>query len=66
MDLHSEFKTIKMISTKTYEIALVEMVNGQYCVAYEQNEKFIVSELVKDYHTADYMFESKLQDLEGN
>jgi hypothetical protein len=55
-----------MISTTTFEIVLLELVSGEYCVAYEQNEKVTISEPVRDFNVANHMFEIKLQELEGN
>lgn len=63
-------KTIKQISTKNYEIAIVELPDGRYCVFYghpeDDFEKYTSSEPMYDYKLASYMFDLKLRELEGH
>ncbi len=66
MKVYRSMKTIKMIGTKNFCIELVQLGDSRYVVGYEANGIAKVSEPMKDYKTASYMFDVKLQDLEGN
>lgn len=58
-------KTIKLISTKKYELGLFELPNGQYVVMYELNDgKVTISENIQQYSAASYLFDIKLEELE--
>ena len=63
-------KTIKSIETSKYEIALIELPDGRYCVFYgrpqDSFERYTASEEFRDYNIAAYMFDLKLMELEGN
>lgn len=59
-------KTIKMICTKTYEVVLVEMSTGYYRVVCEVLGKVETSDVMWDYKTASFVFDTKVQALEGN
>jgi len=56
---------IKQINMKNFELALIETDAG-YSVLYETALEDFKSENVLDYNTASYLFDLKLQDLEGN
>lgn len=63
---------IKSIATKVYDLRLYE-VHGQYqivCYPPTVEEPYetapIVSELLADYKTADFLFDLKYIELEGN
>jgi hypothetical protein len=68
--MNALIKTIKQISTSKYEIAIIELPDGRYCVFYGRPEdpldKYTASEEFRDYNIASYMFDIKLQELEGN
>jgi hypothetical protein len=61
-------ETIKSITTKRFEIKLVQSKSGLYYVAYNAKglEKPVTSESIKDLQIAMLCFEIKLQELEGN
>jgi hypothetical protein len=65
LELLSDEKLIKMISTTTYELALVEDVYG-YFVAYSKNGEAHYGTPFKDYHLCSAVFEDIHQELEGN
>ena len=58
--------TIKSVGNNHFTLELVELDSGMYCVRFEANEKMHFSEKILDYNTASYMFDLKLQELEGN
>lgn len=56
---------IKSIQAKHYTITLYEVEKG-YQIEYESsNTGYRASEIILDYHSADFLFEIKLQELEG-
>lgn len=60
--------TLKSIGTKRYEVELVEVDSGQYCIKthiYSQ-EKIDFSELIRDYNVATHIFDAKVKKLEGD
>lgn len=57
-------KTIKKVETKNFEIQLIETDAG-YTVLYENAVQGGESENTLDYNTASFLFDLKLQDLEG-
>lgn len=60
-------KTVKSIHTKRYSVELVK-VNELYYIRYEKSvihgEK--LSEAIKDYSLASYLFDLKLNEFEGH
>ena len=56
---------IKSIETKTYEISLYEVLNGFQVEYISEETGFKASEILKDYRTADYIFDLKCQELQG-
>jgi hypothetical protein len=63
----SNVKTIKSISTKTYDLALVELPDGQYCIVHGRpyGGEFTYREPIKAYNVAAILFDMKLEELEG-
>ena len=61
-------KTIKSIGTNRFEIELVEVDSGKYCIKTHiyNEEKVDFSELINDYNNAAYLFDIKVRELEGN
>jgi len=61
-------KTIKKITTRRYEIVLVQLESGAYRIAYEgtMTDEPNISEPIDDYKTASMLFDLKLQELEGH
>ena len=59
---------IKSVTTPRFEIILIQLSSGQYCVGYERpsDEKPTLSEPITDLGMAMHMFEIKLRELEGN
>lgn len=58
---------IKEISTPKYQIILSQTEDGYYYVSYHNILEFdAISEPIKDYKTAAYLFDLKLQELEGH
>jgi hypothetical protein len=60
-----KMKTIKKIETNRYDLALLEADDG-YTVCYTTKVEKVKSENIIDYSTASYLFDLKLQELEGN
>jgi len=71
---NSEYKVIKAVQTPRFEVALIELTGGYYRVlstkllpnVADEDQKPDVSETIVDYLTASYMFDLRVQDLEGN
>lgn len=61
-------KQIKSFAGPKFEIGMYELPNGEYIVAYITvvSERPNVSENIKDYKTAAFMFDLKLRELEGH
>jgi hypothetical protein len=59
-------KTIKLLCTKKYEIALMQTEAGRYVVKYETDSIDAESGPYDDLKTADFVYEEILQDLQGN
>ena len=64
--LNSNYKTIKEISTKRFELVLTELTSGSYCVVSEVNGRVRFSDIIKDLNFASYVFDQKLVELQGN
>jgi len=66
---HLEPKLIKSVrkpkGDSDIEVSLYETATG-FCVGYEQQGRQHLGEIVNDFRTASYMFDLKLQDLEGH
>ena len=59
--------TVKMIGTRHYEIALIEIVNnGHYMVIYSRENENYCSDEIRDYGTASSLFDIKLAEIEGH
>lgn len=52
--------TIKAVEMEGFAIALVELANGQFCVAYGVGSKPVVSSYFVDYTAASYVFDKKI------
>lgn len=67
MMLESERKTIRAISKWRYEVTLLQDKRGVFHV---DSENLLTKKLTSisfvDYKMADYTFNSKIQDFEGN
>jgi hypothetical protein len=59
-------KVIKMIGTKNFVLSLYESASGRYYIEYEVGEKVTMSEPMADFKNATFLFDLKLQELEGN
>lgn len=60
-------KTIKSISSRNFDISLVQAASGGFRVLYAKGGgEVTMSEPVFDYKMAAYMFDVKLQELEGH
>lgn len=59
--------TVKMIGTRRYEIALIEIVeNGHYMVIYSKENEDYCSDEMMDYGTASSLFDMKLAEIDGH
>lgn len=59
--------TIKMIGTRRYEIALLEIVeNGKYMVIYSKENENYCSDEILDYNMASSLFDIKLAEIDGH
>lgn len=56
---------IKSIVTRTYEISLYETFNGFQIEYTSMRTGDRISEMLKDYNTATYLFDLKVRELEG-
>ncbi len=58
-------RIIKGFSTQKFEVELLQDIDGRYYIRYmtHNNEKF--SEFITDFGTASYLFDLKIQELEG-
>ncbi len=61
-------KLIKAISTSKYTVELIETPSSQYIVQFEAKRygERQYSEPVTDYKTASFLFDLKVDELEGN
>lgn len=66
MDKFDNNITVKSILTPYFELSMVQDNNGRYCVIYTINQKSVQSEWITDYNTASYIFDIKMQELEGH
>lgn len=60
-------KLLKSVSKKRYDVGLYEKPTGAYVIVFEDtaNETTHASEIIQDYNMASFMFDLKVQDLEG-
>lgn len=59
--------TVKMIGTRRYEIALIEIVgNGKYMVIFSKENENYCSDEISDYNVASSLFDIKLAEIEGH
>lgn len=64
--IHKLVKLVRKPKSDSFiEVSLYETGNG-FRVDYEKQGKIYKGETVRDYNMASFMFDSKLQDLEGN
>lgn len=61
-------KTIKAISTRRYEIELVQLDSGHFRISYEgsMTDEPVIGEAIQDYKLASELFDLKVQELEGH
>lgn len=60
-------KTIKAYYMQRFEVELLQYDDGAYCIRYRVNDNDDeFSERITDYHSAAYMFDIKVRDLEGH
>ncbi len=61
-------KVIKCIGTKRFEVELFQLESGFYCIKHDNKKegKVAFSETINDFKTASFMFDLKVQELEGN
>lgn len=62
------YKSIKTLVTRRFEIQLVQLENGTYRIAYEgtMTDEPVLGEPIADYKTASMLFDLKVQELEGH
>lgn len=59
--------TVKMIGTRRYEIALLEIVeNGKYMVICSVENENYCSDEISDYNIASSLFDIKLAEVQGH
>lgn len=61
-----EYRTIKSIIAKGYEIELFQDQDGRYRIRYQTPWITKYSEWITDFGTASYMFDLKWEELEGS
>lgn len=61
-------KTIKSYFGKRFSVELMETPSGLFIIRYDKADYMTpqYSEAIKDYNTASYLFELKLDELEGH
>lgn len=58
---------LKAYTTKRYSVSLYETSSGKYLITYENTHNEPQhSEILSDYNMASYMFDLKIDKLEGN
>ena len=61
-------RVVKGLTTSKFEVELLQDPDGRYYVRYrhlyDREDQF--SEYVTDFSTASYMFDLKIQEMEGN
>lgn len=63
----STSKAIKSISTKKYEVSLMERTSGSYYVQYSgYDNKFHYTDDLKDYGVASHLFSLLLAEVQGH
>ena len=61
-------KTVKMIGTRLFEVVLIQQDSGIYIIQYHRKSDsgFDYSEDIQDFKTASFLFDLKVQEMEGN
>lgn len=59
-------KVIKNIGSDRFELALVQLESGNYCVITSKDDVETISESIKDLTNAMYVFDTKLIALQGH
>lgn len=59
-------KIVKSVGDKNFEITLLQLESGSYCVLSIRNETETFSEPIRDLTNALYVFESKYLELQGH
>lgn len=54
--------TVKAVEMEGFAIALVELANGKFCVAYGVGSKPVKSSYFTDYTAASYVFDKKIKE----
>lgn len=57
---------VKAVFDPLFEISMVQDINGRYRVEFGRGEAIEFSEWIVDYKMASFMFDMKLQELEGH
>jgi hypothetical protein len=58
---------IKEVMTKKYQVLLSQSESGMYYISYHNSLEFNqISEAIEDYGVASFLFDIKLQEMEGN
>lgn len=65
IELFSDEKVVKMVSTTTYQVALIEDRYG-FFICFEKNGEITYGRPFRDYRTASIIFEDIQQELSGN
>jgi hypothetical protein len=65
-NLVSKAKCLKMIGKKNYVVQLMESESGSYYIVTEQDEKKDFSPAIQDLNTAMSVFDTVVQQFEGN
>ena len=63
--MESLIRTIKAIETAYYQVSLIEVHNG-YRVNYSFLGEDRQSQVVSDYNTANFIFEFRLNEVQGS
>ncbi len=61
-------RTVKHYSNQRFQIAVLEDADNMYCVVHENRDGLEIkrTEPISDYKMASYMFDLKLEELQGN
>lgn len=62
---NSKIETIKAIYTKRFEISLLQGPSGLYYIKQVRDKKEYVSDSIRDLKIALYVFDAKVEELEG-
>ena len=59
-------KLVKMLGNKHFCVEMFELENGHYFIRTESGNEAELSESIEDFNTASFLFDLRVQELEGH